>query len=207
MQIIGESWRDEEGRRLVLRGVNLGGDCKVPSRPEGATHLKEGFYQRRGVSFVGRPFPLAEADAHFRRLKRWGMNFLRLLVTWEAVEHDGPGIYDHEYLDYIEAIVAKACEWGFAVLIDPHQDVWSRWTGGDGAPIWTLEAVGLEPERLHASGAALLHQELGEAYPRMKWFSNGSRLGCATMFSLFFGGDAFAPGIEPLAGGSGESIQ
>ena len=39
---------------------------------------------------MGRPFPLEEADEHFRRLKAWGLTFLRFLVTWEAVAHEGP---------------------------------------------------------------------------------------------------------------------
>jgi hypothetical protein len=126
------------------------------------------------------------------------MNFLRFLVTWEAVEHEAPGVYDEEYLDYIEAVVAKAGEHGLKLFIDPHQDVWSRWTGGDGAPMWTLEAAGFQPERLFASGAALLNQEMGPAYPRMRWMSNYDRLACATMWTLFFAGDAFAPGIGPV---------
>ena len=134
----------------MLRGINVGGDCKVPARPDGDTRLKEGFYDRKGVSFVGRPFPLDEADAHFARLKSWGLDFIRLLVTWEAVEHEGPGIYDEEYLDYIEAIAAKAGERGLSLFVDPHQDAWSRWTGGDGAPMWTLDAAGFENERLFA---------------------------------------------------------
>ena len=76
------------------------------------------------------------------------MNFLRFLVTWEAVEHDGPGIYDEAYLDYIEAIAAKAGEYGLSLFVDPHQDAWSRWTGGDGAPILELSRRrGFEPER------------------------------------------------------------
>ncbi len=204
MHSIGDRWRDAEGRRIVLRGVNLGGDSKVPARPEGATHRREGFYLRRGVSFVGRPFPLQEAEEHFGRLRRWGMNFLRLIVTWEAVEHDGPGVYDEEYLDYLEALVAEAGEHGLSLFIDPHQDVWSRWTGGDGAPLWTLEAAGFEPERLHASGAAIVHQEAGDPFPRMIWDANYNRLGCATMFTLFYAGDTFAPGIP---GPEGASLQ
>jgi len=198
MRIEGGRWRDEEGRRLVLRGANLGGDSKVPFSPDGYTGIKEGFYDYRRASFVGRPFPLDEADGHFSRLKRWGLDFLRFLVTWEAVEREGPGIYDEEYLDYIEGIVAKAEEHGISLFIDPHQDAWSRWTGGDGAPAWTLEAAGFEPDRLFASGAALLHQEMGKRYPRMRWFSNYDRLACATMWTLFFGGDSFAPGIGPV---------
>jgi len=194
---------DADGRWLILRGVNLGGNSKIPTRPDGRTHLREGFYDAAYVTFIGRPFPLEEADEHFARLVHWGQRFVRLLVTWEAIEHEKPGIYDTAYLDYIEAIVESAARHGISAFIDPHQDVWSRWTGGDGAPIWTLEAAGFEPRSLQASGAAMLHQEMGEQYPVMQWFSNHLRLSCATMFTLFFAGNDFAPGI--LA--SGEPIQ
>lgn len=122
-------------------------------------------YNGADVSFVGRPFPLEEADEHFSRLASWGQKFLRLLVTWESIEHEGPGIYDIEYLDYLEGIVEVVARNGISLFIDPHQDVWSRWTGGDGAPMWTLEAVGFDPSKLHESGAALLHQEMGALYP------------------------------------------
>ena len=186
---------DDKGRWLILRGVNLGGSNKVPTAPDGRTHLREGFYNGADVSFVSRPFPLEEADEHFSRLASWGQKFLRLVVTWEAIEHVGPGIYDIEYLDYLEGIVEAAARHGISLFIDPHQDVWSRWTGGDGAPMWTLEAVGFDPSKLHESGAALLHQEMGALYPEMQWFSNHLRLGCATMFTLFFAGNDYAPGI------------
>jgi hypothetical protein len=204
MRVDGDHWVDEEGRRLVLRGANLGGDCKVPTRPDGDTRLKEGFYEGRNLSFVGRPFPLAEAAEHFARLKRWGLDFHRLLVTWEAVEHSGPGVYDEEYLAYLEGLAAIAEGEGVHLFVDPHQDAWSRWTGGDGAPMWTLEAAGFEPRRLFASGAAILNQELGAAYPRMAWVGNFDRLACATMFTLFFAGDAFAPGIGPIGCDAGD---
>jgi hypothetical protein len=185
---------DQDGRTLLLRGVNLSGSSKVPIRPNGATHIRDGFFEHNNVSFVGRPFALgAEADEHFLRLKQWGLTFLRFLVTWEAVEHEGPGIYDEEYLDYLYQVVKKAGEYGFRVLIDPHQDVWSRFSGGDGAPGWTLEAVGFDLAQLHESGGAFLHQIHGDPLPPMIWPTNGARLAAATMFTLFFGGSDFAP--------------
>lgn len=203
MEIRGNRFVDDEGRRLILRGVNLGGSTKVPVNPDGRTHLKEGFYDGGAVSFVGRPFPLSDADAHFERLARWGQGFIRFLVTWEAVEHEGPGIYDEAYLAYLEAIAEKAASRNISLFIDPHQDVWSRWSGGDGAPLWTLEALGFEARNFQASGAAMLHEEMGDEYPRMQWFSNYQRLAAATMFTLFFGGDDFAPGLQV----SGEPVQ
>ena len=142
---------DPLGRRTLLRGVNLGGSTKVPFSPDGATHLGTDFEHWADVSFVGRPFPLEEADEHLGRLAHWGFNVLRLLVTWEAIEHRGPGQYDEAYLDYVRAVVKKAREHGLLVFIDPHQDVWSRWTGGDGAPFWCFEWAGTGPERSSSS--------------------------------------------------------
>nr|HPR31007.1 cellulase family glycosylhydrolase [Prolixibacteraceae bacterium] len=135
---------DPTGRSLFLRGINLGGSSKIPYKPNSATHIREGFFNGKDVSFIGRPFPLDEADEHFGRLKAWGFHFIRFLVTWEAIEHEGPGIYDEEYLAYVKAIVTKANEYGLNLIIDPHEDVWSRFSGGDGAPLWTFEIIGMD---------------------------------------------------------------
>jgi len=193
MHVDGAWFKDEHGRTLILRGVNLGGSTKVPFRPDGATYVREGFYDHRDVSFVGRPFPLDEADEHFGRLRAWGLTFLRFLITWEAIEHAGPGIYDEEYLDYLVAVVRKAGEHGLYLVIDPHQDVWSRMSGGDGAPGWTFEAVGMDVTRFSETGAAIVHAVHGDPFPRMIWPTNYDKLAAATMFTLFFGGDDFAP--------------
>ncbi len=184
---------DQNNRKVFFRGVNLGGSNKIPVVPDGATYKKEGFFDHLNVSFIGRPFPLSEADEHFGRLKKWGFNFLRLLTTWEAIEHCGPGIYDIEYLDYFEEIVKKAGEYGFTIFIDPHQDVWSRFTGGDGAPGWTLELAGFDLKKIHPSCAAIVHNIHGDPFPKMIWSTNYQKLAAATMFTLFFGGKDFAP--------------
>lgn len=193
IRIEGPWFKDEHGRTLILRGVNLGGSSKVPYKPNGATHIRKGFYAHRHVSFVGRPFPLEEADEHFSRLRAWGFTFLRFPITWEAVEHAGPGIYDEKYLDYLDQVVRKAGEYGLDLLIDPHQDVWSRMSGGDGAPGWTFEVVGMDVTRLSETGAAIVHCIHGDPFPRMIWPTNYTKLAAATMFTLFFGGNDFAP--------------
>jgi hypothetical protein len=187
--IDGDSFKDEYGRELILKGINLA--AKVPSKPDGATYLKRSFKNHREVSFVGRPFPIEEAPEHFARLKHWGFTLLRLSVSWEAVEHSGYGVYDEEYLDYLEKLVSIANLYGFKIFIDFHQDVWSRFTGGDGAPGWTLESVGFNIENLQASGATVLHDP-NRNNSHILWPTNAYKLGAATMFTLFFAGDVFA---------------
>ena len=196
---IDEDWFvDEHGRRTLLRGVNFTASSKIPVSPNGATHIKTDFSNHKDVSFIGHPAPLKEAEEHFTRLKHWGFNCLRFLITWEAIEHAGPKQYDTEFLDYIEEILKIAGEKGFYVFIDPHQDCWSRMSGGDGAPGWTFEKVGIDFTKFHEAGAAWLMQyrydpKAPSAYPSMSWSQSRVQFGCATMFTLFFGGRDFAP--------------
>jgi len=194
---------DESGRRVILRGVNLGGDCKVPW-PDGGTEHPSDFSDHRTVSFIGRPFPLAEADEHLARLKHWGFNCVRLLTTWEAVEHAGPGQHDEAYLDYYAEVSRRAGKFGLYVFVDFHQDVWSRMSGGDGAPGWTFEAVGLDFTKFHAAGAAHVMQHKydyakggrQDGYPQMSWSSNYRLPANAIMWTLFFAGHDMTPDFE-----------
>lgn len=191
----GRWFKDEQGRTVFLRGVNLGGSNKMPTKPDGATHLTDGFFDHQDISFIGRPFPIDEADEHFSRLKHWGLEFLRFVITWEALEHAGPGIYDEEYIDYIEAILEKAYEHGIQLFIDPHQDVWSRFSGGDGAPAWTFDLVGMDMTKFKKTEAATVHQTHEGELPSMIWATNYNKFASQTMFTLFFGGNDFAPTI------------
>ncbi|MDR0876689.1 MAG: cellulase family glycosylhydrolase [Treponema sp.] len=214
MRILDKKIVDDEGRALILRGVNLGGSSKSPMSPPGWGLGAESLKNPAEASFTGRPFPLEEAEAHFDRLHRRGLTFIRLVITWEALEHAGPGIYDEAYLAYLRKLLLIAEEKGISIFIDPHQDVWSRWTGGDGAPAWTLEALGIDLDKLDETGSALTRQRYGEfhrtkkhpegePYPRMVWPSNYNRYAAATLFTLFFAGNTYAPDVKV----AGESVQ
>ena len=200
----GALFLDEAGAQIMLRGVNLGGDCKVPW-PDGGTEHPNDFADHRDVSFIGRPFPVEEAREHLGRIAHWGFNTVRLLTTWEAVEHRGPGQYDADYLDYFTEVCRLAGEHGLHVFIDFHQDVWSRMSGGDGAPGWTFEAVGLDFTRFPNAGAAHVMQaryDYGDptprqaAYPLMSWGSNHRLPANGIMWTLFWSGRLFTPHFQ-----------
>ncbi|KAK4098709.1 glycoside hydrolase family 5 protein [Parathielavia hyrcaniae] len=186
---------DQEGRQVILRGINVAGEAKFPSKPNQPSHVADDFFDGDNVSFVGRPFPKEEAHLHFSRLKRCGYNTIRYVFTWEAIEAAGPGIYDEAWIDETIEVLRAAKNYGFYIFMDPHQDVWSRFTGGSGAPMWTLYAAGLNPQSFAATEAAIVHNTYPEpdAFPKMIWSTNYYRLAAATMFTLFFAGRDFAP--------------
>ncbi|CAG8444236.1 9167_t:CDS:2 [Diversispora eburnea] len=191
----GRWFRDEQSRTCLMRGVNLCGNSKLPTKPNGSSHLIEGFFDHRNVSFIGRPFHLEEVHQHFARLRTWGLTFVRLLVTWEALEHSGPGIYDEEFIEYLINIIEEMPRYGIRCFIDPHQDCWSRFSGGSGAPGWTFEIAGLDMNQFKTTGAAYVHNtnhKPGDFLP-MVWPTNYTKLASSTMFTLFWGGDVFAP--------------
>ncbi|KAL4075258.1 glycoside hydrolase family 5 protein [Scleroderma yunnanense] len=194
---------DASGRTLLLRGVNLSGSSKAP--PGQPSYVLDGLWESAeagGRSFIGHPLPLDEADEHLSRLRGWGFNMLRYPITWEALEHEGPGTYDYEFMDYTISVLRKCKAYGFKVYLDPHQDTWSRFSGGSGAPYWTIPACGINPRAFTATQAAILHCEYPTptsdtrdpaSLPAMVWSTNYGRLASQTLFALFFGGRTFAP--------------
>lgn len=118
----GTALRDRHGRLRLLRGANVSGRCKAP------------------------PFLPFDDPAWFDVLAEWGMNVVRLLVMWEAIEPER-GHYDHDYLARVAALARAAGSRGLAVVIDVHQDLFSRSFGGDGAPAWAIR-----PGRRRANG-------------------------------------------------------
>ncbi|KAG9971452.1 glycosyl hydrolase-like protein, partial [Aureobasidium melanogenum] len=130
LRVDGTVFRDGHNREVTLHGINVAGDAKYPLNPDQCSHIKDKFFEGDDVSFTGRPFSLEEAHTHFDRLKRWGYNTIRYIYTWEAIEHAGPGKYDEEWIQHTINVLRLAKKYGFYVFMDPHQDVWSRFTGG-----------------------------------------------------------------------------
>ncbi|KAI1840714.1 hypothetical protein JX266_013059 [Neoarthrinium moseri] len=188
-------FRDNHGRQVLLRGINVAGDAKLPSTPDVPSHIADDFFDGDNVKFHARPFRKEDAHIHFSRLKRYGYNTIRYIFTWEAIEAAGPGKYDEVWIQHTIDVLRQAKEYGFYVFMDPHQDVWSRYSGGSGAPMWTLYACGLNPQSFAATEAAIVHNTYPEPenFPKMIWSTNYYRLATATVFTLFFAGKDFAP--------------
>lgn len=148
-----------------------------------------------GVLIRGNDCRLHHRHDHLARLRNWGLTFVRLVVPWEALEHAGPGEYDEEYIQYLHDLVSLFPQYGLKCYIDAHQDVWSRHAGGSGAPTWTMTLVGLDIRNLKPTGAAHahnLHLDADDPPPKV-WPSGMTKLAAATMATVFWGGDIFAP--------------
>lgn len=81
-------------------------------------------------------------------------------------------------------------------FVSMHQDVWSRYSGGSGAPAWTLELAGFDLEALEQTGAAFLGgiRQPGEMVgERGAWPAGYQKLAASTMNTLFWAGETFAP--------------
>jgi hypothetical protein len=156
-----------DGRQVFLRGMNV--PAKLP------------------------PFEYGLKDSDCVLLQASGLTTVRLGVQWEAIEPE-EGCYDQRYISYVQSVVQMCGCHGLTVIIDPHQDCWSRWCGGDGAPRWTMERVGLLPECFEETGSVLRADDKAGRNP-MLWATNYELFACATMFSLFFGGNRYAPGV------------
>jgi len=110
--------RDDEGGVLILRGTNV----------EGAAKWEDDFLP-----------PSYATEADFAPLvDALGLNTVRFLIFWEAVEPDR-GAYDDAYLAEVRARVEAAGAVGLHVIVDMHQDVFGRGFGGDGAPRWACD--------------------------------------------------------------------
>jgi endoglycosylceramidase len=101
-----------------------------------------------------------------RRLRAFGWNAIRLLVSWSRIE-PRPGRYDERYLTRVRATAARLISEGLYVFVDFHQDAWGPTLaaregetcpagstpalGWDGAPGWAT-LVGDDVPRCAVNG-------------------------------------------------------
>lgn len=124
------------------------------------------------------------------------MRFIHLAIADIIIPR---GIYDTEYFTYLHGLLSLFSEYGLVAFVSMHQDVWSRYAGGSGAPAWTLEAAGFDLNALEDTGAAWLKGVRGHelsANERGLWPTGYTKLSASTMATLFWGGEIFAPKLQ-----------
>ena len=88
----------------------------------------------------------------FAQMRALGFDFVRLGLSWSQLEPT-PGRYNQTYLDRIAQVVGWARQQGIYVLLDMHQDAYSRFTPNT-APVSAPPLVGPTQESsAHADGA------------------------------------------------------
>jgi hypothetical protein len=147
---------DESGRSVILRGINVNGlvdywtkDLRPPY-PTAASAYASGRCPLDSSATTA--VPLCERD--LEQIARLGHDVIRLPVSWSLLEPT-PGHLDPVPLARIAQVVGWAGKRGVRVVLDLHQDAWSKFVfapagtvcppgstamdGGDGAPVWASE--------------------------------------------------------------------
>jgi len=117
---------DADGRVRLLFGVN--------ARVEGLFDVS--FDDGRAPL---EPIPTFDAsDA--TRMGELGFDVLRLPLNWSAIEPEdvSPPAYSSAYFDQVARVVDLCRDAGVMVLLDLHQDAYSKEIGEDGAPYWAI---------------------------------------------------------------------
>lgn len=114
---------DREGRQVLYRGINarVGGVFDV-NFDDGRLPLE----------------PIPEfTDEDAEKLVAIGFNLIRLPVNWSAIA-PAPRLYDDLYIKKIINFLDLCQRYKISVLLDMHQDAYSKEIGEDGAPDWAI---------------------------------------------------------------------
>ncbi|HEY3819628.1 MAG TPA: cellulase family glycosylhydrolase [Polyangiaceae bacterium] len=123
VHVVGTTFRDTQGRQLLFRGYN----AKV------TTLFDVTFDDGR---IPEETFPdLSEAETS--RIEELGWNVLRIPLSWSGLEPQ-PQQYASAWMAKLDAVLAMAKEHAFYVILDMHQDAYSKEIGEDGEPLWAI---------------------------------------------------------------------
>ncbi len=185
---------DAQGRVVVLHGVN--------ARVRGLFDVDLGAGKKPRETV-----PVVDAT-DLARVRVVGFDVVRLPIHWSAIEPDDttPPTYVAAYLDAVAALVAAAKGAGVQVLLDFHQDAYSKWFGQDGAPLWAIVPP-LSPASILDGpidlGAATISQPVLAAFTTFfsRTSADGARLRArygqmAAKVAARFAGDDTVVGIE-----------
>ena len=155
---------DTRGREVLLKGVNVDGIVDYwdadASHPPPPSSLKPPYPNDPAAYSNGRCPPddprvegVMVCDFDFDQMRPLGYDAIRLNLSWSLLEPQ-PGKIDRQYIDRIAQIVGWARRAGIYVVLDMHQDAWSKYVytrgdvcagdfqairGYDGAPLWASQ--------------------------------------------------------------------
>ena len=155
---------DEQGREVLLKGVNVDGIADYWQQPPALptpypidpSQYRAGKCPPDDHAVEG----VMVCDFDFAQMRVLGYDAIRLNLSWSLLE-PLPGQIDTTYIDRIAQVVGWAKAQGIYVILDMHQDAWSKFVythpgdncaalgpgwgavrGYDGAPRWASQYVG-----------------------------------------------------------------
>ncbi len=111
---------DEYGRHRIFNGGNYVDKGSFWGMPDIKNHYLT------DIEYV---------EPTLKNMSKSGFNIVRFGVSWEAIEPQ-PGVYDEKYIDYMESFADLCEKYGLYFFIDMHQDLYSHYVNGNGAPKW-----------------------------------------------------------------------
>lgn len=182
---------DAEGRRVELRGTVAAGLVDYWSGTAEDSSQPPPLFPISPAAYAGacpanhltiREPPLCRND--FAEMRALGFNVVRLALSWSLLEPE-PGRYSAEYLDRIAQVVGWARDQGIYVILDMHENAYSRYVprparpslpGGSlpsladqtGAPRWATLTDGLPGDKF--LGQRELSFSVGAAFTNF-WFN------------------------------------
>ena len=219
---------DDSGRMVLLHGAIAQGLIDFYSIADRSLAEPPAFYPIDPAAYDGRcpdnsPFmpapPLCEND--IQEMAAFGFNSLRLPISWSLLEPQR-GQFNQLYVDRVAQVVGWARAADIYVIIDMHQNAYSRYIGSDpspplpggkavdlryytGAPAWATITDGFPPEAY--AGQRELNPAVLEANSNFWYDRNGVQdeyIASIAVLAMRFKNDStvvgFSPENEPLPG-------